>query len=242
VSGETTWTLAQLQSLSDGYREIKYSTTNNWPSFGFMEAHGVSIPYLLRQAGLKSGASGIKFISTDGYSMTMTYSQVFGALYSYANHSASGSSGAFQVEPVVAWAWGDVGKVRQEELRPYFGQRGPWEVNTSAFVKNLCKIEVSTASPGAWTAPGSSIADGSTVSRGAELELSHGFMDNIRIYYTLDGSEPNYGSPVYNPSTSYFQPQLIKPLVISESVTVKAFAAGLGKEKSAVVTLVITVR
>jgi len=241
VNAETTWSLNRLQALRDGYREITYSTTNNWPSFSAMTAQGVSLTYLLRQAGLKSNVASVKFISTDGYSTTLTYNQVFGTLYSYANHSATGSSGASAVESVVAWAWGDVGKVRPENIRPFFGQSGPWEVNTASFVKDLCKIEVSTASAGTWAAPGASIADGSTVPAGTELELSHGSMDNIRIYYTLDGSEPNYNSPVYNQSTSYFQPQLIKPLVLTESVTVKAFAAGLGKGKSAIVTVDIAV-
>jgi len=241
VNGETTWTLNQLQSLRDGYRELTYSTTNNWPSFGSMEARGISLPYLLRQAGIKDTAASIKLTSTDGYYTTLPYNQVFGVLYSYSSHSASGSSGASAIEPVVAWVWGDTGRVREENIRPFFGQTGPWEVNTASFVKDLSKIEVLTSSPGSWAVPSASIADGATVSAGTELELSHGSMDSIRIYYTLDGSEPDYFSPVYNPSTSYFQPQLIRPVLLTESATIKAFAAGLGKERSAVVTFAITV-
>jgi len=241
VDHETTWTLSRLQALRDGYHEITYSTTNNWPSFGLMEAHGVSIPYLLRQAGIKDNAASIKFLSTDGFHTTLTRDQVLGTLLTYADHSASGSSGASAVEPVVAWAWGDKGKLRPENIRPFFGQSGPWEVNTAAFVKDLCAIEVSAAPAGAWDTPGASIADGSTVSAETELELSHGNMDSVRIYYTTDGSEPDYNSPVYNPSASYFQPQLVKPLVLTESVTIKAFAAGLGRERSAVVSIAIAV-
>jgi len=241
VNTETTWTLDQLQALRDGYRELTYSTTNNWPSFSAMTAQGISLTYLLRQAGITGSAASIKFISTDGFHTTLTYNQVFGTLYSYTSHSATGSSGASAVEPVIAWVWGDVGKARPENIRPFFGQSGPWEVNTSAFVKDLCKIEVLTTSAGIWAVPGSTVADGSKVSPGTELELTHSSMDNVRIYYTIDGSEPGYGSSVYNPSTSYFQPALVKPLILTESVTIKAFAAGLGKEKSAVVTLVITV-
>ena len=241
VNGETTWTLNRLQELRDGYREITYSTTNNWPSFEHMQAHGVSIPYLLRQAGLKESAACFKFVSTDGYFAVMTYDQIFGTRYSYSSHSASGSSGASAVEPVIAWVWGNDQKVRPENIRPFFGQSGPWDVNTSSFVKNLCKIEVLTSSAGSWAAPGASIADGSMVPVGTLLELSHSAMDNVRIYYTLDGSEPDYLSPVYNPSTSYFQPQLNKPLVLTKSVTIKMFASGLGKERSPVVTFVISV-
>ena len=115
------------------------------------------------------------------------------------------------------------------------------EVNTAAFVKDLILIEVMNESAGVWAAPGVSIDDGSAIPSGTELTMLHESMDSIRIYYTLDGSEPDYYSPVYNRSTSYFQPDLIVPLVLTDSVTVKAFAAGLGKEASPVVTFSYTV-
>jgi hypothetical protein len=236
VSGESSWTLSQLQSLREGYRELTYSTTNNWPNFGSMSAQGVSLAYLLRQAGLLDAAASIKLTATDGYYFTITYDQLFGAQYSYANHSPAGSSGAVAVEPIIAWAWGEDGKARAEDIRPFFGQRGPLEVNTSAFVKNLCQIEVLTAAAGAWAAPQASLAAGSTVSPGTELTLNHDSLDNVRIYYTLDGSEPDYNSLVYNPSTSNFQPHLTVPLLLTESVTIKAFAAALGKENSPLVS------
>jgi len=241
VSAETTWTLGQLQALTDGYREYTYSTTNNWPAFGHMTAHGVSLQYLLKQAGMQSGASSFKFTSTDGYYAIVTYDQIFGRRYSYADHSANGSGGASEVVPVIAWEWGDDTQANPENIRPFFGQSGPMEVNSASFVKDLCKIEVSTASAGTWAVPGCTIADGSVVPIGTQLELTHDSMDSIRIYYTLDGSEPDYSSPVYNRSTSYFQPQLIQPLTLTGSVTVKAFAAGFGKDRSPVVTINITV-
>ena len=236
VSGESAWTLSQLQALQEGYRELTYSTTNNWPTYGHMTAHGVSLPYLLGRAGLLDTALSFTFSATDGYYITITYDQIFCPQYSYAEHDTEGSGGAAAVEPVIAWAWGNDDKVRPENIRPFFGQQGPLEVNTSAFVKDLCQIEISTASAGTWAAPQASIADGSAVPYGTELMLIHDSLDSVRVYYTLDGSEPDYNSPVFNPSTSYFQPQLITPLILNQSVTVKAFAAALGKEKSPVVS------
>ena len=236
VSEETTFTLKQLQSMQEGYREYTYSTTNNWPSYGHTAAHGISLPYILQQAGMLSSAVSFKFLAADGYHFTVTYNQVFGTRYSYADHSPTGSSGASIVEPVVAWEFGEVGRVRAENLRVFFGQSGPQEVNTSAFVSDLVLIEISTAPPGAWSVPVASIADGNAIPAGAELSLMHDSMDSIRIYYTLDGSEPDFNSLVYNRSASYFQPQLIVPLILTEDTTVKAFAAGLGKDPSQVVT------
>ena len=241
VIAETTWTLGQLHAMREGYREIIYSTTNNYPTFSHVEAHGISLTYLLRHAGITSSAASIRFISSDGYRAVLTYSQVFGTLYSYASHNSSGSSGASIVEPLLAWEYGGVGSTRLENLRSLFGQSGPMEVNTASFVSDLILIEVSTVSPGSWAAPSVSIADDSVVRVGTELELLHENRDSIRIYYTLDGSEPDYSSLVYNRSTSYFQPHLIAPVVLTESVTIKAFAAGLGRNPSPVVTFAYTV-
>ena len=242
VRGETTWTLGQLQGLREGYRSMTYSTTNNWPSYSHMAAEGVSLTWLLQEAGLLENAASFKFISSDGYYATLTYDQVFGENYSYAIHSALGSSEASAAEPVIAWSWGDVGNVRPENIRPFFGQRGPWEVNTASFIKDLRLIEASTESAGAWAAPEAGIPDGAVVAPGTELELLHENMDSLRVYYTLDGSEPDYDSPVYNPSTSYFQPYLIIPIVLEQNVTVKTFAAGYGRDRSPVATFQYTVK
>jgi hypothetical protein len=49
-------------------------------------------------------------------------------------------------------------------------------------------------------------------------------------------------SAVYNPSTRYFQPNLIEPLRLTKSATVKAFAAGYGKDRSPTATFNYTVK
>jgi len=239
---ETSWTLGQLKAMTDGYREYTYSTTNNWPTFSFSTARGVSLPYLLKRAGMLDGARSVKLIAYDGYSATVTVGQVFGEQYAYAAHSFAGSSEPAIVEPVISWYWGDGASPRAENIRPYFGQAGPWEVNTSSFVKNLAKIEVSMESAGVWPAPTASLPDGAAATAGTVLELDHPNLDNVRIYYTIDGSEPGYDSPVYNPSTRYFQPQLIAPIELRKSLTVKAFAAGYGKDPSPVAVFAYTVK
>ena len=267
VYGDTSWTLGDLKAEPGSYREFTYSTVNNWPSFGAMDAMGVSLYDVLKTAGLNGKAESFIFKSTDGYYATLTYDQVFGEQYSYteqtfAGYVASfaggvsaddtGGGAAYRIEPILAWAWGDAGKARDENLRPFFGQAGPWDVNTSAFVKNLCEIEVSSEPAGVWEAPSIAVTkidaadDGfnpetGAADGGALLEFAHDDMDNIRIYYTLDGGEPDYDSPVYNKSTSYFQPQLIQPLYIIENTTIKAFAAGIGKERSRTVSYLFTI-
>lgn len=241
VVRETAWTLSQLQSMSDGYREYIFSTTNNWPNFGHMTARGVSLPYLLQQAYMTNNSESFILTSTDGYRAVITLDQMYGARYAYADHSRDGSDGASRVEPVVAWEWGEDGKVRPDDLRFFIGQCGPMEVNTSTFVMGINKIEVLTSSCGRWDIPAADISDGSVVPFGTELHLLHDDMDSVRIYYTLDGSEPDYNSSVYNGSTTFFQPHLIAPVFLAKSVTVRAFAAGIGRDPSPVVTLTYTV-
>jgi len=240
VGAQTNWTLEQLQELEEGYRELTYSTTNNWPTLSKVIAHGVSITYLLEQAGMLDSAKTFVFSAPDGYRANITREQLFGARYAYAEHSASGSSGAEQVDAIIAWAWGDK-EAFPEDIRPYFGQSGPMDVNTASSVKGLFRIEVLVWDAGAWDMPEASIASGSAVPKGTEIDFTHPNMDNIRLYYTFDGSVPDYSSEVYNVSTTYFQPDLIVPLVIDNDVTIKVFASGLGKADSPVVTFEYTV-
>ena len=55
------------------------------------------------------------------------------------------------------------------------------------------------------------------VKPGTEVVLSHPEEDLVKIYYTLDGSEPDRQSLIYNPSTSYFRPELNKPITVEKN-------------------------
>jgi len=236
VSGQTNWTLDELQALIDGYREINYSTTNSWPSFSRMIGHGISLPYLLEQAGILGGAQTLFMFAPDGYRAQVTIEQALDARYSFTRHTAEGSSGAEEAGAMIAWAWGE-DEAEPGYLRPLFGQLGPGDVNTAVSVKDLYRIEVSTWNAGAWNEPEASIPSDSEVAAGTELLLSHPNLDNIKLYFTTDGSDPDYFSEVYNKSTTYFQPELIGPITIREDVTIKVFTGGLGKADSGILTL-----
>ena len=236
VEKETAWTLNQLQNLRDGLRKVDYSTTSNWPRYGRVSAEGVSLIYLLNQAGLTNNAVSFRLCGADGNYAMITYSQMFGESYSYANHSVDGSSGPSVVEPVIAWAWNENGNGGGGVLRSFFGQRGPLDVNTTVSIENLYQIEVVSSGAGKWAAPTASLPSGNAVNPGADLQLGHNKLDSVHIYYTTDGSEPNYNSNCYNPSASYLQPELQRPLKITENITVKAFAAAYGMEPSPMAT------
>ncbi|MCI5898597.1 MAG: chitobiase/beta-hexosaminidase C-terminal domain-containing protein [Firmicutes bacterium] len=244
VSKTTSWSIEELKSMG-GYREQAYSVVNNWPTKKFFAGKGVDINTFLREAGVKSSAAVFKIISKDGYYITLTKDQLTNSHYYYPNIKSGSGAGAKAVPALLAWAVNEEGSSlsgakEDGSLRLLIGQRGIHDVNTEACVKDISVIEVSTSSPGRWEAPSASPASGS-VPAGSRLALSHGSMDRVKIYYTTDGSTPTYSSRVYNPSTTYFQPDLIKPIDIHGNMTVKILVSGWGKKDSAVETLTYTV-
>jgi len=224
--------LEDLKSMKDGYTEQCFSTVNNYPTRKFTVGKGVSLSCLLEQAGLKNEAMSIKVEASDGYKASLTRDQLLGSRYQYPGLLAGSTAGPVEVRSMLAWAFGegqDFSKTKGEELRLAIGQQGLNDVNTAVGVQSVSKITVSTSDNGQWAMAAAALAEG-------QITLNHGSMDQVKIYYTLDGTEPTVYSQVYNPSTSYFQPDLIKPISISGSGTLKAKVIGYGKRDSEVLT------
>ncbi|MDO4582076.1 MAG: FN3 associated domain-containing protein [Bacillota bacterium] len=232
VGGSSYWSMADLQALSGYQAEAVYSTHNNWPTEGSISGKGVALYGLLQEAGLRDNAASVRLIASDGFAVTLTMQQVRESRYTYP-------SGA-EVPAIVAWAYGEGAASPQSQLRFLIGQIAPSEVNTSAMVEKLCKIEVSTSGGGRWAAPAIDVVEGS-VPAGTPLSFVYENMDLVKIYYTTDGSQPTHYSAVYNPSTSYFQPHLTTPLIIDADLTLKAFASGWGRADSETVSFSFSV-
>lgn len=227
------YSMADLKAMKSAYLEESYSVLNNWPTKKFAVAKGVDIAYLLKQAGLKNEAKSFKIEAKDGYKASLTGEQLLGSQYRYPGLLEGSDAGAVAVKPQLSWAYEagtqDMAAAIPCGLRLTLGQNGLNDVNTAAAVQDVSTITVSTGSPGNWAAPTFSAS-------GDQVAIEHTAMDQVKIYYTLDGTEPNLKSPVYNPSTSYFQPELTQPLQVSGQVTIKAKAVGYGKYDSEVVT------
>ncbi len=222
--------LADLKQLKSGYIEQTYSIVNNYPTRKFSVAKGIDLAYLLKQAGLKSTARSFQVEASDGYQVTLTRDQLLGKRYRYPQLKSASTAQAVQVQPILAWAFAEgqeMSKAREGELRLTVGQRGLNDVNTAVSVQMVAKITVSTQEHGRWAKPAASMADG-------QITLQHENLDQVKLYYTLDGREPDEYSPVYNPSTTYFQPDLIKPIPVSGSGTLKVKVIGYGKNDSEV--------
>lgn len=229
VSQEVTFTRAELKAMSSEITQKIYSAANNFPTEKVMYRQGVPLLYLLEQAGLKDTAQQLKFTSSDGYARSFTYKELFQDQRCY--FAADGSRQT--VPSIIAWADSSKGfnSMSDIELALTMGQRVKGEQNNPWFVKYLETIEVSTAAPGQWpqvTLSQSAGPDGITV------KLDHSDFDAVKIYYTLDGTNPDINSHLYNVSASYYQPHLNQPIVVKTDTEIRAIAIGAGKSDSTV--------
>ena len=236
VERETGYSLEDLKGMGSLLAESCYSTVNNWPVKKFYVARGASVIGLLEKAGLKEEARAICFIAADGYKATLTREQLEETRYCYPGLLQDSREGALEAPVLLAWEYLEDSSYLSEavagKLRLFVGQIGLNDMVTASYVKNVVTVEALTTAPGQWDAVEAIPAPG-PVERGAGVELSHPTQDLVRIYYTIDGSPPDpHNGIVYNPSATYFQPELNKPVEITEDLTVKAYATGFGKEDS----------
>ncbi len=239
VEHETRFTLTELKSMKGALAGACYSAVNNWPAKKFIVGKGVKVSHLLQQAGIKAEAQTIIVRAADGYNARFTREQLEEKRFCFPNLMKGSVEGAVEVPLILAWEYqedtSDLSKAASGKLRLLLGQTGLNDVVTASFVKGVTAIEVLTAPPGQWSMVQAEPAPGK-VRPGTEIVLSHPGQDLLKIYYTIDGSAPDEKSLVYNPSTTYFQPDLSKPIPVDKPVTIKAIAVGFGKHNSQVST------
>lgn len=235
VAKEMTFTMADLEKDASAIAKEAYTTTNNWPTDKTVYAEGVRLDSLLAQAGIKDEATLIKVTSSDGYNKTFTRQELLDAdRYSYGDSSAGKKVPAILAFRNSEKSFADMSKA---ELTLTMGQRVKGEQTNPWFVKKTATIEVTTEAVEQW--PEVTFSR-SAATGGVSLEMKHDSMDNIKVYYTTDGTDPTVNSTVYNISTSYWQPELIKPILISKDTEIRAIAIGPGKADSKISTTKIT--
>lgn len=255
VSNPVTLTLAQIQAMPQ-YRH-KYSTINTWPTKKMYLGEGIKLRDLLALAGIKENARLINFISSDGYTVTLTVKELledkrYYFPYLMDNNPSDGSvpgsaANAQEVEPILALISTEnsdnpADMNDMDALLLMCGQRAVTEQTNNIFLKYVSKIEVLTTTPEKWDNPKASAGSGD-VPAGTLIELSNKHNDADKIYYTTDGSTPNVNSPMFNWSAKRWwslRPDSLssinKPIEIKEGTVVKAITIGPGKADSDVVT------
>ena len=239
VERETKFTPDELKSMEDGLAGACYSAVSNWPAKKFIVGKGVKLTPLLQKAGIKEDAQTIIVRAADGYNASFTREQLEEKRFCYPALVKGSAEGAVEVPMILAWEYqedtSDLSEAASGKLRLLFGQTGLNDAITAAFVKGVTTIEVLTTLPGQWGAVRAEPAPGE-VKPGTEVVLGHPAQDLVKIYYTLDGTVPDTKSLLYNPSTSYFRPELNKPIPVDQPITIKAIAVGFGKHNSEVAT------
>ena len=251
--------LHQLEAMQQF--EHVYSTINTWPTKRWYTARGVSLRELLTQAEIKDNATLVKFISSDGYDVTLTVKELIeDKRYYYPglmdNHPTDGSipgspEGAEEVEPILALVSAEgsddpAAMNDRDALLLVLGQRAVTEQTNQLFLKYISKIEVLTAQPEKWDSPKANIPDGMVLPVGTEIELSNKNNNEDKIYYTTDGSTPTINSPMFNWSASRWQDQrsdvkdVNKPIYVEKDTIIKMITIGPGKLDSEVVTFKFT--
>lgn len=246
VQKEVQFTLSDLRALPQ--KTYTYSGYNHWPALKvFRDRTGPSLRDILDAAGLKDSAVLLKFKPCGGKYVHIDYT-VDQLLKESRYYFPDG-----EVEGDVA-GWppqrSEAGKVPVETIialddsngRLCFGQVAPNEPTGGdcVMIQEMCDngvLEVSTEALRQWPAatvdtPTGAIDAGTRVSLVKPDEVP----DNVMIYYTLDGSEPTYGSYIFNISYPNFQAFLNAPIPVNEDTVIKTKTIGFGRLDSETVT------
>lgn len=237
VVNPMTFSRSELESMQSEMIDSLYSSKNNWPSNKKLAARGVSLKAILEKAGVKSEAKMITVKAFDGYKQVFTCKELLqDERYYFPKLDQDSEVGAQIVETMIALKQGNtLSDMEDEYMKLCLGQRTMQEQTFPSFVKYVDEIEVSTVEPQKWAVPQTKESEG-IVARGTEIVLEHPNFNKVKIHYTVDGTQPTINSPMYNISTTYYQPELNKPIIINEDTTIKAVAIGAGEMDSDIIT------
>ena len=234
IEAEQLINLRELGSKPGASFQHIYSTVNNWPLPRFYAAHGINLHSILEQAGVLNTAQVISFVSSDGYQASFTREQLLDTQRYYYPQVAQGSEkGAEPVEPIIAYAYREAStELEEAELNVpclIFGQKNPSEYTNPAFVVKVKEIVVSSQEALTWERASTFPLLGK-IARGESVKLEHKYLGRVKLYYTLDDTDPTELSSLYIVIT--FQPELNVPISINEDTLIKVLVTGYGQKDS----------
>jgi len=229
--------LSQLKAMKSAYRKETFSMRNAWPTAKSFTGEGISIADLLKAVGIKTDAGVVTINGRDGYLAHFTPDQLLKSRQTFPGLAKNSAAGATSVDALLVWSWSESGDTQPTtKLRNFVGQDSLTDVNSVVSVQDVISIAVAAGPLEQWAAPQYDIAKSGNA---RTVTLYHGSMDSVQVYYTLDGSDPTVTSSLYNPSTSYYQPQLVVPIKAQAGQTLKMLVVGYGKEPSKVETVAL---
>ena len=247
VSRTVSYSLEELQDMN--LTRTVLSVTSDRPHDLPMAVEGVLLRTLLSNAGINwSQAELITFTGTDGYEAEFTIDELFSQpRYIFPSKTT--------VEPIIALQRAEgsssYNDMTDEDIPVMvYGQRAKTEQTLLWFVKRLETIEVKTNTPRKWgnptaliVTPGSAAkvaTQGGEVPSGSLIYLKHS-SPIPKIYYTIDASNPNMDSDIFNLHGCGPDQGVEEPVEITGPTTIKAIAIGRGKSNSNIMSLNFTV-
>lgn len=237
------FTQAELEALPQA--AYTFSGYNHWPSLQiFRDMRGPTLRTILQKAGLKDNATLIRVKLNDDVFSEFTKAQLLDEPRYY--FPAGEDEDNLGIWPPVRSEKGKISVETMIALNKDHGKLlyGQCAINeptccVNQMLSGLCRggtIEVLTTPLQQWEAPKPDVAPG-PVAAGTKVTIQHrdGTPYHALVYYTLDGSEPGYGSSIANISYPNFQPELNKPIPIDKGLTIKTKTIGMGKLDSEVV-------
>ncbi len=240
-----------------------YSTINTWPTKSWYIGEGPTLVDLLANVEMPGDLQLediqlIRFKARDGLQLTFTKKELledtryyFPGLrenHEYFGYISGSPEEAFEVPVVLALQSidsndpDDLEDNNSDTPHLLFGQRWITEQTNQAFVKKVSEIDLLTAAPEKWDSPTAKPEPG-IVPPGTKVRLSCQYNDADKVYYTVDGSDPTYESPMYNWIASRWWnnrkddlDEINKPIEINEDTIIKAVTIGNGKLDSDIVT------
>ncbi len=232
----------KLQSMEQ-VRNV-YSSINDWPTNKWYIAEGVRLQDILDEANVNlEEMETITFKTQDNWSTTFTKQELFeDERFCFPGLNEGSNEGKHRVDTIISLksVAGEGYEIDPERMndsdgfRIFMGQRALTEQTNAWQLKYINRIIISSKKPEKWDAVQANPQPG-TVESGTEVFLDHPNFNQIRIYYTLDGSEPDVNSKMFNVSRTYYQPHLNKPIEINQDTTIKAIVIAPGKYDSEVV-------
>ena len=247
----------QAIAKAEGDKLYKYSGYNRNPSFYVygdpdnkdnpprdeeaMRCIGPTVAGLLADAGVTyTDDQTITFVAADGLKESFQVSDFFRERYYFPKGDRGTWCGAATTDPAayedaeVTVPIIDINDSENEESVLRFGQVEPNEQNVAVFVKYIADggaIIIDKPYDAAWEDITTANYNSGEIMAGAEIkfELSQSLKGKkVQVYYTMDGTEPGYGSDIYN----FDKYGTVRDVMIpadQEIVTIKVKVKGYGK-------------
>ena len=232
-----TYTVEELRTIAmeEEDQTYDYSGYNTYPTFKtYKNRIGPTVKGILEDAGIPvEEESTVTFLSGDGYDVSLTGKQINEDRYYYPNGNIKEYKG--QAAPEESWGEKeaapvilDMSDMEKDGAVLRFGSLAPTDQNVAHFIKYMQSGGKIIVKKG--TEKWGKIADDEIRVKNGKVFFTSDYVakSESKIYYTTDGTDPFYGSALYNYET-FSGTYVNNPIVPKSGLTLKVRVVGVGK-------------